>query len=53
MPGLTPFDGSRSLPVPKKMYCCVPPTVTLAIDENSGCAAPTFFGLPCRWTDWR
>jgi hypothetical protein len=44
---LTPFDGSRSLPVPKKMYCCVPPTVTLAIDENSGCVAPTFLALPC------
>ena len=35
-----PADGRRSLPVPKKMYCCVAPTFTVAIDANNGCARP-------------
>ena len=35
-----PADGRRSLPVPKKMYCCVDPTFTVAIDANNGCARP-------------
>src|SRR5919106_2188674 len=35
-----PAEGNRSLPVPKKMYCCVAPTFTVAIDANSGWAAP-------------
>jgi len=45
---LTPVDGNRSLPVPTKMYSCVP-TATAAIDEKTGCAAPaeySFVGLP-------
>ena len=42
---LTPFEGSRSLPVPTKMYCFVPPTLTVAIDENSGCCAPASIQL--------
>src|SRR5438132_11677331 len=32
----TPTDDSRSLPVPKKMYWCTPPTLTVAIDEKIG-----------------
>src|SRR5688572_8569774 len=36
----TPADDSRSLPVPKKMYCWVDPTFTVAIDANNGCSRP-------------
>src|ERR1051326_1182046 len=42
---LTPFDGSRSLPVPWNRYCCVPPTVTDAIDPNIGWLAPASYSL--------
>src|SRR5882762_9510654 len=41
----TPFDGSRSLPVPWNRYCCVDPTVTDAIDPNIGCAAPASYSF--------
>src|SRR3954447_24204970 len=41
---LTPVDGSRSLPVPTKMYSCVP-TATAAIDEKIGCPAPAEYNL--------
>src|SRR6185295_14028048 len=44
----TPGDGSRSEPVPVKMYCCVPPTFTVAIDAKIGCfsgSSYSFVGL--------
>src|SRR5688500_9282380 len=44
-----PADGSRSLPVPKKMYCCVDPTFTVAIEAHNGCSRPA----ACRFVDAR